>query len=157
MGLKKIAENLDATLSAADEHLGQRRERIVESDSRKMAHHIMAYSLERCIAGTDPFDVGATMVQGAAIGEDESGGYLAEPVVQFLEQMLAGAKNALNERFGADNITYDPVQHCVQYHITHGRWPESATPGVIAKAKAAMAAGRRGAGGTKNAAFGTYM
>jgi hypothetical protein len=116
----------------------------------------MAYTLERCNAGTDPESLGAAMVQGAAIGEDESGGYLAEPVVQFLESMLEGAKGALQERFGADNITYDPVQHCVQYHITHGRWPESASPGVIAKAKAAMKAGRSGSGGAKNRAFGTY-
>jgi hypothetical protein len=97
------------------------------------------------------------MVQGATIGEDESGGELAQPVIQFLESLLAGAKSTLSERFGADNISYDPVQHAVQYHITHGRWPESATPGVIAKARAAMAAGLRGKGGGKNAAFGTYL
>lgn len=155
MGLKNIADRLDAALSEATDKIQQRQERIVESDERKMAHHIVAYALEQVAAGTDPRELGAAVVQGAVIGEDESGGYLAEPVVQFLESMLAGAKSALSERFGADNITYDPVQHCVQYMLSHNRWPESASPGVIAKAKAAMAAGRRGA--KKGPAFGTYL
>lgn len=157
MGLKKIAESLDATLRTADQHIESAQARIIESDERKMAHHIMAYVLERSTAGTSPHDLGAAMVQGAHIGEDESGGALAQPVIDFLEELLDGAREALSERYGADNITYDPVQHAVQYFCSHNKWPESATPGVIAKAKAAMAAGKRGSGGGKNAAYGTFL
>jgi hypothetical protein len=105
MGLKKIAENLDAALQRADVEINDRQSRIIESDERKMAHHIMAYVLEQTIAGTDPYDLGTAMVQGATIGEDESGGELAQPVIQFLESLLAGAKSTLSERFGADNIS----------------------------------------------------
>ena len=160
MGLKNIAESLDATLRDAGAHINKHQARIVESDERKMAHHILAYVLERSTAGSDPYDLGAAMVQGAYIGEDESGGALAQPVVQFLEGILEGARNTLSERYGADGVNmtdYDPVQHCVQYFLNHNRWPESATPGCIAKAKAALAAGQRGQGGNKNAAFGSFF
>ena len=138
MGLKNIAESLDAQLRAADAHIEGRRAKIIESDERKMAHHIMAYVLERSSAGTDPFDLGAAMVQGAQIGESESGGVLTEPVLEFLEAVLEGARSALDERYGGEPLTLDPVQHAAQYYQAHGKWPESATPGVIAKAKAAL-------------------
>jgi hypothetical protein len=157
MGLKKIAESLDATLRSAGQHIDANQARIIESDERKMAHHIMAYVLERSGAGTSPFDLGAAMVQGAHIGEDESGGALAQPVITFLEEILDGAKSAIVERYGSDNITYDPVKHAVQYYCAHGKWPNDTTPGIVAKARAALAAGQRGQGGAKNAAFGTYL
>lgn len=160
MGLKKIAESLDATLRDAGHHIEEAQKRIIERDERKMAHHIMAYVLERSAAGTEPYDLGAAMVQGAHLGEDESGGALAQPVIDFLEELLDGARDALNERYGGDGINttdYSPVQHAVQYFISHNKWPEGATPAVIAKAKAALAAGQRGQGGSKNAALGTYF
>ena len=158
MGLKNIADRLDAALHEADEVVSQRQAEIVEHDANRMAHYIVRHMMESAPAGTDPFAMGQALVQGATLGEDESGGELIDPVIAFLEGVLDGAKSVvMQERFGADNITYDPVQHCVQYHITHGRWPESASPGCIAKAKAAMAAGRGGKGGAKNAALGTYL
>jgi len=138
MGLKNIAESLDATLRSAGEHIEARQAQIVESDERKMAHHIMAYVLERSTAGSDPYDLGAAMVQGAQIGEDESGGALTQPVLNFLEELLDGARDALNERYGGEPLTLDPVQHAAQYYQAHGKWPEGATAGLIAKAKAAL-------------------
>jgi len=160
MGLRKIAENLDAALSRAEIEITETQHRIIESDERKMAHHITAYVLEQAAAGTDPYELGAAMIQGAFIGEDESGGELAEPVIEFLESLLRGARDVISERYGADDVnttSYDPVRHAVQYFIAHNRWPESATPGVIAKARAAMAAGQRGQDGGNNAALGTYF
>jgi hypothetical protein len=157
MGLNKVADQIEATLEKADEAIETRQATMVEHDARNMAHHIVAYVLERAEAGHDPEDLGATMVQGAFMGEDESGvgdGYLADPVIQFLESVLEGAKAALDERFGADALTLDPVQHCVQYMLDHNRWPESATPSVIARAKAALASGRAGG---KGKAFGAFL
>lgn len=144
MGLNDIASKIDETLQKAGEVADERQAHIVESDATKMAHHIVAYVLERAEAGHDAADLGASMVQGAYIGEDESGGHLAAPVVQFLEAVLEGAKNALAERKGADEIVLDPVAHVVTYFLMHNRWPESATPAQISKAKAALAAGQRG-------------
>jgi len=139
MGLKKIAENLDATLRSANQRIEDSQSRIIESDERKMAHHIMAYVLERSGTDTPPYELGASMVQGAFIGEAESGGALAQPVIDFLEELLDGAKDALDERYGGDDTgVYDPVQHAAQYYQAHGKWPEGATSGVIAKAKAAL-------------------
>ena len=135
---------MDSTLDKAEEAVVARRAHIVEHDANRMAHHIVAYVLERAEAGHDPADLGAAMVQGAELGEDESGGILATPVVEFLEKMLAGAKGALSERKGADEIVLDPVAHVVTYFLSHGRFPESATPQQIAKAKAALAAGQSG-------------
>jgi len=123
-----------------------------------MAHHIVAYVLERADVGHDPSDLGASMVQGAFVGEDESGaadGHLADPIIQFLESVLEGAQQALDERFGADAPTLDPVAHCIQYMLDHNRWPESASPSCIARAKAAMAAGRSGSG--KGNSFGAFI
>ena len=160
MGLKKIAESLDATLGRADEHISHSRRQIVESDERKMAHHVMAYVLERCEAGTDPYELGAAMIEGAFIGESEAGGALAQPVVEFLESVLEGAQAALSERYGGDGVNttdYDPVRHAVQYFLSHNKWPEGVTSAVVAKARAALAAGQRGQGGTKNAAYGSYF
>jgi hypothetical protein len=156
MGLDKIADRLDAALHEADDHLVQQEQAILESDARRMAHYIMRHMLESAPVGTDPYEMGKALVQGATLGEDESGGELVDPVISFLEDVLEGAKSVVQERFGADNIVYDPVQHCVQYYLSHNRWPESATPGCIAKAKAALAAGQRGQGGANNAAFGTF-
>ncbi len=158
MGLNKVADQIDATLEKADEAIETRQATMVEHDARNMAHHIVAYVLERADVGHDPSDLGASMVQGAFVGEDESGtveGHLADPVIQFLESVLAGAQQALDERFGADAPTLDPVQHCVQYMLNHNRWPESATPSVIARAKAALASGRSGGG--KGNSFGAFM
>jgi len=138
MGLKKIAESLDAQLRSANAHIEGHRSKIIESDERKMAHHILAYVLERSSVGTDPYELGAAMVQGAQIGESESGGVLAEPVIEFLEAVLEGARSTLDERYGGDPVTLDPVEHAAQYYQAHGKWPESATSGLIAKAKAAM-------------------
>jgi len=156
MGLQDIASRIDETLDRADDHSREQEARFIESDSGKMAHNIVAYVLERAETGHDPFDLGTSMVQGACIGEDESGGFLATPVVEFLESLLDGAKTALAERQGADEIVLDPVTHCVQYYLAHNRWPESATPTCIAKAKTAMIAGMRGSPGSNGAAFGSY-
>jgi len=155
MGLTDIASKMDKTIERAGEVVEARQARIVESDANKMAHHIVAYVLEAADTGHDPYDLGATMVQGACLGEDESGGFLAEPVVRFLEAVLDGAKSVLDERQGEDPIYLEPVAHCVQYHLAHNRWPAGASPGVIAKAKAALASGRSGKG--KGASFGAYL
>ena len=158
MGLSKVADQIDATLEKADEAIETRQAAIVEHDARNMAHHIVAYVLERAEPGHEPEDLGAAMVQGAFVGEDESNvddGFLADPVIQFLESVLKGAQDALDERFGADARTLDPVQHCVQYHLNHNRWPESASPSCIAQAKAAMAAGRGGS--AKGNALGAFL
>ena len=155
MGLQDIASRIDETLDRAGE-VAQRREAVfVENDANKMAHHIVAYALERAEAGHSPYDLGSSMVQGACIGEDETGGFLADPVVSFLEEVLAGARSALQERKGADEIVLDPVAHVVQYFLMHNTWPESATPSQIARAKTALAAGQRGSG--KGASYGTYI
>jgi len=155
MSLNDIAARIDERLEQSDGVAGARQARIVERDETKMAHHIAAYVLERADAGHDPYDLGASMVQGASIGEDESGGFLAEPVVEFLESLLRGAKDVLNERQGADAIYLDPVTHAVQYMLAHNRWPESASSAVIAKAKAALASGKSGRG--KGASYGAYL
>ena len=157
MGLGTIADRLDAALHEADDHLVRQQQQIVESSSKKMAHYILRHMLESAPVGADPYEMGKALVQGATLGEDESGGELVDPVITFLEGMLDGARSVVQERFGADNIVLDPVQHCVQYYLNHSRWPESATPGCIAKAKAALAAGQRGQGGSKNAAYGAFM
>lgn len=155
MSLNDIASKIDATLSEAEQVAEERAAVFVEHDASRMAHHIVAYVLERAEDGHDPYELGQTMVQGAYIGEDESGGFLAKPVIKFLESVLEGAQDALQERYGADNIVYDPVEHCVQYYLSHNRWPESATPGTISKAKAALAKGQRGSDG--GAAMGTFL
>lgn len=157
MGLDKIADRLDAALHEADDHLEREEQAVMESDARRMAHYIMRHMLESAPVGTDPYAMGQALAQGATLGEDESGGELVDPVISFLEDVLEGAKSVVQERYGADNIVYDPVQHCVQYYLSHGIWPESATPGTIAKAKAALAAGQRGQGGSGNAAYGTFF
>lgn len=133
MGLDKIADNLDAALSEADAHLTRQQQEIVESDSRKMAHYILRHVLERAPVGAEPRDIGAAMVQGAVIGEDESGGELAAPVVSFLEAVLAGAKSAM-ETHVEDSSDSDPVDHAVEFRASHGRWPASASPTTIARA-----------------------
>lgn len=156
MGLQDIASRIDQTLEAAGQHAEQRRAQFVESDASRMAHHIVAYVLERAEAGHDPYDLGQSMVQGATIGEDESGGVLASPVVDFLESVLEGARSVLDERAGADEIVLDPVAHCVQYMLAHNRWPESASPSCIKAAKAALAAGSRGQPGSDGRAYGLY-
>jgi hypothetical protein len=138
MGLDQIADRLDAALSEADDHLTRRQQEIVESDARKMAHYILRHVLEKAPVGTDPFAVGKALVQGATIGEDESGGELTAPVIAFLESVLEGAKAALTEQSVADSA-FDPVDHAVEYHAAHGRWPESASPATITKATAALA------------------
>lgn len=155
MGLNDIASSIDETLAQAGEIAEQREALIVEHSSAKMAHHIVAYVLERAEAGTDPYMLGQTMVQGAVIGEDESGGFLADPVITFLEAVLEGAMDALTERTGSESLTLDPVAHAVQYYLAHASWPEEATPSTIARAKAALAAGQRGSG--KGATFGTHI
>ena len=155
MGLSDIASRIDEALDHAGEVAEERNAQIVENDANKMAHHIAAYVLERAEAGHDPYELGATMVQGAVIGEDESGGFLAEPVIRFLESILEGACATLGERQGEDPLYLDPVAHAVQYYLAHTKFPVSATPGVIKKAKAALAAGQRGQAGTKGAAYGT--
>jgi hypothetical protein len=137
MGLDKIADNLDAALGEAEDHLTRRQQEIVESDSRKMAHYILRHVLEKASVGTDPHAIGAAMVQGAVIGEDESGGELAAPVVAFLEAVLAGAKSAL-EAHVEESSAFDPVDHAVEFRGTHGRWPESASPDTISKAAARL-------------------
>ena len=158
MGLNDIASSIDETLERVSEVAETRHAQIVEHDANKMAHHIIAYVLERANVGDDPFDLGEAMVQGAVIGEDESGGFLAEPVITFLESLLSGAQSALQERYGADAVAPndDPVAHCVQYMLLHNRWPDDVTPSILARAKAALAAGQRGSGGKNNAAFGTF-
>lgn len=156
MTMKNIADRLDAALNEATDQIQERRAQIVETDERRMAHHIVAYALESASAGSNPFDLGAAMVQGAVMGEDESGGVLAGPVVDFLSEMLRGAQGSLEERFGGDNISYDPVAHAVQYYCAHNKWPESATPGVISKARAAMAAGAGGSSKNKSS-LGTFL
>lgn len=138
MGLEKIADNLDAALAEANEHLVRRQREIVESDSRKMAHYILRHVLEKAPAGTDPVSMGRALVQGAVIGEDESGGELASPVISFLESVLAGAKAALADETVEEGV-YDPVDHAVQYHETYGRWPASASPDTIARAESVLA------------------
>jgi len=156
MGLKHIADRLDAVLYEASEHVAERRAQIVESDTRKMAHHIMAYALESAPVGTDPYELGQALVQGSVVGEDESGGELTTPVIEFLESMLAGAKAVVTERYGGEHLTLDPVQHAVQYYLAHGKWPEAATPGVISKARTAIASGKGGGSGNK-AVHGTFL
>lgn len=156
MSLSDIASRIDESLEIAGEVAHERHSQIVESDSSKMAHHIIAYVLERAEAGHDPYELGATMVQGAVIGEDESGGFLAQPVIEFLESVLAGAKDVLGERQGEDPIYIDPVAHAVQYYLAHNKFPASASLGVIKKARAALAAGQRGQPGSGGAAFGLY-
>ena len=139
MSLKNIAERLDAALDEADEHVAQRQAEIVEDDANRMAHDIMRHVLESAPVGTDPYAMGQALAQGATLGEDESGGELVSPVIAFLEGVLDGAKAVMNERFGGDDTgVYSPVQHAAQYYAMHGKWPESASPGVIAKAKAAL-------------------
>ena len=157
MGLQDIAANLDAALEDASEIAEARGAAIVEHSAEKMAHHIVAYVLERAEVGADPHHLGQTMVQGAVIGEDESGGFLADPVIEFLESLLDGAKSALVERYGADPCppNDDPVAHAAQYMLLHNKWPESASPSVIARAKAALASGQRGSG--SGASFGTFL
>ena len=157
MSLNEIASKISDTVAQASEIAGAREAQLIESSAAKMAHHIVAYVLERADVGMDPFELGQTMVQGATIGEDESGGALADPVIKFLGEMLEGAMSVLDERYGADPVTPngDPVQHAVQYMLLHNRWPESSTPSVIARAKAALAAGQRGSG--KGAAFGDFI
>ena len=95
------------------------------------------------------------MVEGAFIGEDETDTDLATPVMAFLENVMNGAADALHERYGGDNIVYDPVAHCVQYYLSHGKFPETADASCIAKAKTALAAGLRGSSGNK-ATHGTF-
>ena len=36
--------------------------------------------------------------------EDESGGVLAQPVIDFLESLLSGASGALEERYGGEHL-----------------------------------------------------
>lgn len=157
MSLDKIASKISETLSQAGEVAEVREAQLVEHSAAKMAHHIVAYVLERADVGMDPFELGQTMVQGAVIGEDESGGELADPVIAFLGGLLEGAMSVLDERYGADPVTPndDPVKHAVQYMLLHNRWPEDCSPSVIARAKAALAAGQRGSG--KGAAFGDFV
>lgn len=156
MSLSDIASRIDESLERAGEVAEERREQIIESDSSKMAHHIIAYVLERAEAGHDPYELGATMVQGAVIGEDESGGFLARPVIDFLESVLEGARDVIGERQGEEPIYHDPVAHAVQYFLAHNKFPASASPGVISKARAALAAGQRGKPGAGGAALGLY-
>jgi hypothetical protein len=159
MSLSEIAARISETLEQAGEVADAREAQLVEHSSAKMAHHIVAYVLERADVGADPHGLGQTMVQGAVIGEDESGGMLAEPVINFLESLLDGAKAAIVERYGNDPLPPqdDPVAHAAQYMLLHNRWPDGCPPSVIARAKAALAAGQRGSGGNKNAALGTFL
>lgn len=157
MGLGNIADRLDAALTEADNHVARQQAEMIESNAQRMAHYMIRHLLENAPVGTDPFAIGEALVQGATLGEDESGGELIDPVVAFLEGVLDGAQSAIEERYGADNIVYEPVQHAVQYYLSHCRWPESATPAVIAKAKAALAAGQHGSNGAKNNALGTFL
>jgi len=156
MALKDIADRLDEAVARAGDYVTEREAQIVETNERKMAHNIVAYVLENASTGIDPYQLGQAMVQGAVIGEDESHGVLAQPVIDFLKELTDGAENALSERYGADAIYHDPVQHAVQYMLDHNRWPESASPATIAKAKAALAAGKKGSTSNKKA-FGDFL
>ena len=139
MSFKNIADRLDAALHEADAHVAQRQAEIVEDDANRMAHYIVRHMLESAPVGTDPYAMGQALAQGATLGEDESGGELVNPVISFLEGVLDGAKAVLDERFGGDDTgVYNAVDHAAQYYITHGKWPESASPGTIAKAKASL-------------------
>jgi len=157
MSLNEIAARISETLSQAGEVAEEREAQLIEHSSAKMAHHIVAYVLERADVGMNPFEMGQTMVQGAVIGEDESNGVLADPVIKFLNELFEGAKSVLDERYGADPVTPndDPVMHAVQYMLSHNMWPENCTPSVIARAKAALAAGQRGS--DKGAALGDFV
>ena len=156
MSLERLTARLDAVLHEAGNQVNRHQTLAVEHDERRMAHNIVAYVLERASTGVDPEALGAAMVQGAVIGEDESDGVLADPVVEFLESLLSGAEAALHERYGGESLTLDPVQHCVQYYLAHNKFPEDATPGCIAKAKGALAAGLSGSKSNK-ASMGTFL
>ncbi len=156
MGLHDIASRIDEAVEAAGCASEERHAQLVENDANKMAHHIVAYVLESAEVGHNPFDLGAAMVQGACIGEDESGGFLASPVIEFLEAVLEGARDVLSEREGSEPIYLDPVAHCVQYYLAHSKFPVSASMGVITKAKAALAAGQKGKPGKGGKAYGVY-
>ena len=156
MAMKDIADRLDEAVANLDTHLVEQAAQVIESNERKMAHNIVAYVLENATTGVDPYELGQAMVQGAVIGEDESNGVLARPVIDFLGELLQGAEDSLEERFGADALNLDPVQHAVQYMLDHSRWPESATPEVISKAKAALASGASGSTSNKMA-YGAFQ
>lgn len=102
MALSDIASRIDKVFEDATQAVSNIEATIVESDAKKMAHHIVAYVLERADAGHDPRQLGATMVQGATVGEDEAGGFLAAPVLQFLEALLDGAKSAIESEESSD-------------------------------------------------------
>ena len=141
MTLSRIAEQIGQALENADKATGARKAAIVENDARSMAHHIVAYVLERATPGTPSEDLGRVMIEGAFVGEGETeteSGTLADPVIAFLDGALRGAKAALAERYGADAPTQDPVEHAIQYHLTHGIWPANVSADVVSKAKAAM-------------------
>jgi len=147
MGLSDIANSINNTLERSS--LEGRRQQVVEHSARNMAHHIVAYVLERAEVGEDPITLGRAMVQGAVFGEDETGadyGVLADPMILFLEGLLQGAKSVISERFGsgAPMPEYDPVDQAAEYMKHHGTPPEWATPKVIARAKAKMAAASLG-------------
>lgn len=157
MSLKYIAASIDATLRQADRVVEQRLAETKERDAQHMAHQIAAYVITRAPVGSDPAQLGEAMVQGAVIGEDEvgaDGGYLAAPVIAFLEGILEGAKRAL-EAADAGEVAVedavetdepasdiqqedesDPVDRALRFFELHNKWPESASPSVVARAKA---------------------
>lgn len=135
MSLENIVKQLDESIEVLENTVASNSAIIEETDANKMAHHIVAYVLERAEPGYDPAKLGSAMVQGAYIGEAESGGVLANPVINFLKSMLEGAELALTEACAAEPIYLDPVDHAVKYMLAHNKWPEGASALVIARAK----------------------
>ncbi|RME52776.1 hypothetical protein D6783_03825 [Candidatus Woesearchaeota archaeon] len=152
MALSKIAEMIDNTVELAEDVASMNRAVFVESDARKMAHHVVAYVLERAVEGQDPKQLGRTMLRGAILGEDESGGPLVDPVIDFLSGLLEGAVEAKQEAHSGDEdedesesdqeSESDDVDTIVRYFKAHGKFPESARPEDLRKAKAKLLKGR---------------
>lgn len=97
MDLMDIANKIDETISKIDVVVEQKAAEAEASDAKDVAQHIVKYVLEHAQIGDDPRKLGATMLQGACIGEDGSSGFISQPVIEFLEELLAGAKEAIGQ------------------------------------------------------------
>ena len=165
MALSDIANSIDRTLKVAERKTSIQEQTVVEHDTRKMAHHIIAYAIERAEEGCNPADLGRACIEGALFGEQEVGGepcLLADPVVEFLDQMLQGAKQAFFERVGAENPNLSPVDTAVQYYLAHQDWPEGSpyfNAQVKAKAQAKLTAlkAQRNTTGKATPKSGTFL
>lgn len=134
MTLAKIAAEMDSILGESEE---------AESfDPRGHTAALLLHVFSRPIQ-VEAAQVGRALSVGArGLEEQESApnGAVAIDTLRFLEGVVAGLRDALQERMGADpNPDMSPDEFAYQYYMAHNRFPENVAHGAVISAMRKLA------------------